>query len=76
MGFGVAVGVSVGRDVSVGKAVSVGITGTSVGGIASGVGEEQETRRRKRKEESRLVLTTERRCEGARNAACLCMGGF
>jgi hypothetical protein len=38
--------------------------GVSVGGIASGVGEEQEIMRRRQKAESRIV------------AACLCMGGF
>lgn len=57
-------------------AVSVGMTAVSVEGSASAVGEEQETIERMQKAESRLVLTTERRVEGMRVAACLCMGGF
>ena len=60
-----AVGVSVGKDVSVGRIVSVGILmGASVDGIASGAGEEQDTRKKKI-DERRMRVT-----------ACLCMDGF
>jgi hypothetical protein len=44
--------------------VAVGRTEVPVGGIASGVGEEQEMRRRRQKEDSR------------RQEARLCMDGF
>jgi hypothetical protein len=43
-------------------------------GIAAGVGEEQAVRRMKKKR--KLVLTTEKRVEGMRVTACLCIGGF
>jgi hypothetical protein len=52
------------------------MAGVSVGGVASGVGDEQEIRERMKNAERRLVLTTERSVEGMRVAACLCMGGF
>ena len=55
-----------GIGVSDGARVADGGTGVSVeDGIASGVGEEQETRRIKMKEERRR-----------RNVACVCMGGL
>jgi hypothetical protein len=47
-----------------GEAVSVGMTGVSVGGIASGVGEEQEIKRKRKEERSASI------------AIVLCMGGF
>ena len=66
-------GVPVGRGVSDGGTVAEGRAGVSVGGIALGVGEEQEMRRKMQKVENRLVLSE---VEGICFAACLCMGGF
>jgi hypothetical protein len=71
------VGASIGAGVSEGETtVSVRMTRVSVAGIASGVGEEQETIKRTINNERRLVLTTERNVEGMCAGVCLCMGEF